>query len=133
MKIIVINNNKDFSRAYSKGRACGSSVCLAYFRKNGTRENRLGISTPRKVGNAVQRSRARRVVRAAYAAVYESFPKGYDIVVCAREATAACKSTDIQRFFENKLIPSMKRPDEGSRVKATKEKSGQRKKNERGS
>ena len=103
----VINDNKDFSRAYSKGKACGSGVCLAYYRKNGTGRKRLGISTPKKVGNAVERSRARRIIRAAYTAFYDSFPSGFDIVVCAREHTPHCKSTDIGRFFEKKLIPAM--------------------------
>ncbi len=107
-KYKVINRNKDFSLGYSKGASAGCRYCLVFYRKNGRKENRLGISTPKKAGNAVQRSRARRVVRAAFYELRDEFPVGYDIIVCARPDTALCKSTDIRRFFSGKLIPQMK-------------------------
>ncbi|MBQ4362818.1 MAG: ribonuclease P protein component [Oscillospiraceae bacterium] len=107
MKYKVINKNKDFQAAYSKGSFAGSSICLAYFRRNGKKENRMGISTPKKVGNAVKRSRARRIIRAAYADISDRLPKGYDIILCARPDTPKCKSTNIRNFLEFKLLPKM--------------------------
>lgn len=107
-KYKVVNKNKDFARAYNKGVSAGCRYCIVFYRKNGLRENRLGISTPRKVGNAVQRSRARRVIRAAFQGLMYEFPKGYDMIVCARPETAKCKSTDVSRFFSGRLIPQMK-------------------------
>lgn len=58
--------------------------------------NRIGITTSKKIGNAVRRSRARRVLRAGLRSVLESetVRTGFLIVLVAREATAAAKSTE---------------------------------------
>ena len=49
---------------------------------------RVGFTVSRKVGNAVQRNRARRRLRAVVAAVMPEFAdEGYDFVVIGRAAT----------------------------------------------
>ena len=45
---------------------------------------RLGITASRKVGNAVQRSRARRLIREGFRAVFGELPGALDIVVIVR-------------------------------------------------
>ena len=45
---------------------------------------RLGITASRKVGNAVQRSRARRLIREGFRAVFSELPEAIDIVVIVR-------------------------------------------------
>lgn len=47
----------------------------------------------RKVGGAVQRNRAKRVLRAAAAAV--GLPAGVDVALVARPATATASSTEV--------------------------------------
>jgi ribonuclease P protein component len=44
----------------------------------------LGITASRKVGNAVQRSRARRLIRESFRAVFSELPEALDIVVIVR-------------------------------------------------
>ncbi len=56
---IKLNKNKDFVRLYTKGAFVSGGICTVYFRKNGTDKNRFGITTGKKIGNAVSRSRAR--------------------------------------------------------------------------
>lgn len=107
MKFTVINKNNDFVRIYTKGRQTGCRTCTAYFRKNGLKVTRLGISTSKKMGNAVARSRARRVIREAYRQNYSDIPKGYDIVITARAAAAECKSYTVSTFIAKSLIPAM--------------------------
>jgi ribonuclease P protein component len=46
---------------------------------------RLGITASRKIGGAVQRNRAKRLVRAAFRATLELFPAGIDLVVIVRK------------------------------------------------
>lgn len=45
---------------------------------------RLGITASRKIGNAVQRSRARRLIREGFRAVFSELPAALDIVVIVR-------------------------------------------------
>lgn len=46
---------------------------------------RIGITVTRKVGNAVQRNRVKRVVREVFRRNRERFPRGCDIVWIARD------------------------------------------------
>ena len=45
---------------------------------------RLGITASRKIGNAVARSRARRLIREAFRVVFPELPDALDIVVIVR-------------------------------------------------
>lgn len=122
---VKINKNKDFLALYNKGAAVSDNNCLVYFRKNKLPVNRIGISTSKKMGNAVKRSRARRVIRQAYRECELLMPIGFDIVVCARKGAAECKSYEITSFFRKRLIPKMNDPDafkprnKGSKSKAS--------------
>ncbi|MCI7767071.1 MAG: ribonuclease P protein component [Oscillospiraceae bacterium] len=112
---IKLKNNKDFVRLYGKGAFVSGGLCTVYYRKNGKKTNRIGISTGKKIGNAVLRSRARRVIRQAYRETEKDFPIGYDIVVSARAGSTSCKSYHIARFFMSRVIPAMKNPDKQKR------------------
>ncbi len=46
---------------------------------------RLGITASRKVGNAVVRNRAKRLVREAFRSTPELWPRGVDLVVIVRK------------------------------------------------
>ncbi len=105
---IKINKNKDFVSLYKRGKAIFSKACVVYYRRNGRGVNRIGITTGKKVGNAVDRSRARRIIRQAYRECEAFFPKGYDIVIVARDYAAECKSTYIKSFLESKVITAIK-------------------------
>jgi ribonuclease P protein component len=49
----------------------------------------------KKVGGAVERNRARRVLRAALREVAPRGPKGHDIVLVAREAIRGARTQDL--------------------------------------
>jgi ribonuclease P protein component len=59
--------------------------------------NRVGLTVTKKQGNAVTRSRIRRILRAGYRAVEAEAGSGWLIVLSAREGAADAKSTDIAR------------------------------------
>ncbi len=54
-------------------------------------EPRLGITASRRVGNAVVRSRAKRLIREAFRATRELWPTGIDLVVIVKRATGESK------------------------------------------
>ena len=62
----------------------------------------MGITASKKIGNAVERNRARRVIRAA-AEMLGEFETGYDLVFVARTRTVFRKSTEICRVMKKQL------------------------------
>jgi ribonuclease P protein component len=77
--------NTLFRRAYYRGTKAYCRFFTVFYRKNGLAVNRLGLTVSTKVGKAVVRNRVRRRLKEAYRLSEESFPRGYDIVVVARD------------------------------------------------
>lgn len=108
---ISLTNNKDFLKLYKKGKYINSKECVVYYLPNKLPFNRLGITTSKKVGNAVSRNRARRVIRAAYQQTELAFPIGFDIVIVAREGASVVKSDVIREFFVNKVTVTINKSE----------------------
>ena len=104
---VILKENKDFLNAYKRGGYSAGRAVTVYYRKNGRGKKRLGITAGKKVGNAVVRSRCRRIIRAAYRENEEFFPKGFDYVIVARPGCGDCKSTQISCFLKKKALPSI--------------------------
>ena len=90
----ILNDNKDFLALYKKGRYAASKYSVIYVRPNGKPFNRLGITAGKKVGNAVCRNRAKRLIRLAYRNAEVNLPVGMDIVIVARTAICSIKSDE---------------------------------------
>ena len=75
--------NHVFQRLYHTSGAADSYLVI-YARKNRTGQNRVGITTSKKLGHAVQRNRTRRRLREVYRLNEERCQPGWDIVVVAR-------------------------------------------------
>lgn len=103
MKFAVLNTNKDFRTLYYRGKSQVHPLLVTYVRKNRLGHPRAGITTGKKAGNAVARSRCRRVIRAAYRELLPKIQGGWDFVFVARARTAACKSTELRRVMEAQL------------------------------
>ena len=91
----TITDNCDFRRAYARGKVFTNPALVTYVRKNRAGICRIGITASKKIGNAVQRNRARRVIRAAYLALPEATAGHYDIIFVARTRTVRTKSTEL--------------------------------------
>ncbi len=109
MKHLSLTENHLFGKAYSKGkRYCGKYACVFVLRDKAAFRlmkanpekqylNRVGLTVSKKIGGAVVRSRARRVLRAALDAVEPQLKTGFIIVISAREGIADQKSTDMEK------------------------------------
>ena len=102
-KIVPMTRNNDFRRAYRRGKSQVSPFLVTYWLKNRQPFTRAGITTSKKVGNAVTRSRARRVIREAYRGLLPRVKPGYDLVFVARGRTPGAKSTQVQKHMERQL------------------------------
>lgn len=100
---ITLKDKRNFSRIYKRGKSFVSPVLVTYVLKNKSNNLRFGITTGKKVGKAVKRTRARRVIRAAYYKLYPNIVQGYDFVFVARGKTPYVKSQIIYSAMKKQL------------------------------
>lgn len=103
MRYEPITRNNDFVRAYSRGKSYVHSHIVLYVRKNRAGHTRVGLTASKKIGNAVMRNRARRVMRAALYQVLDRDLGPLDIVLVARGITPRLKSTKLAPTLQKLL------------------------------
>ena len=99
---VTLCENKDFRALYYRGKSQVHPALVTYVRKNKLGYPRVGITTGKKLGGAVQRSRCRRVIREAFRALLPQVG-GVDIVFVARTRTLEYKSTQLLPVMEKHL------------------------------
>lgn len=106
-KYVSVKKDREFRYLFKKGTSIVNSAFVCYLRPNKRRVNRLGIVTSKKIGNAVKRSRARRVIREAFRLfepeIRRDGDKRYDFIIVARGKTPYMKSDKLYGLFK-KLI-----------------------------
>ena len=99
-KAVTLKQNRDFRRAYSRGKSAVGSAMVVYCRKNGLDHNRLGFTVSTKLGCAVVRNRARRRLREVCRLSAPTMKPGYDLVVVARGRCLTAPFPQLLRQFE---------------------------------
>ena len=100
-KTASLKENHLFRRAYYKGKTAADGNLALYVRRNGRRDNRLGLTVSTKVGHAVVRNRVRRRLREIYRLHEDKLISGVDVVVVARVRSAASRYSQLERSFLN--------------------------------
>ena len=103
-KTVTIKSNCDFRRLYGKGKVFQAPALVSYIMKNRAGICRVGITSSKKIGNAVERNRTRRVIRAAYQSIEDKITGNYDIIFVARSKTKYTKSTYLASVMMKQLI-----------------------------
>lgn len=106
-KYVSVKKDREFRFLFKKGKSIVNSAFVCYLRPSKRRVNRLGIVTSKKIGNAVKRSRARRVIREAFRLLEpelrQQSEQRYDFVIVARGKTPFMKSNKLYTIMK-KLI-----------------------------
>ena len=97
MRYRPLTHNNEFTRAYTRGKSFVHPHVVLYVNRNRLGHTRVGITASKKVGNAVTRNRARRVIRAALQQTLPPDVGGYDLVFVARGQTPRLKSTKVAK------------------------------------
>ena len=107
MKNIAIKEHHLYNKAFQRGkRQVGKYVAVYVLRDLAAQKlrkahpqkifvNRLGLSVSKKLGGAVQRNRAKRLMRAAYDSVKAELVTGNLIVISPRVAILDVKSQEV--------------------------------------
>ncbi len=104
-KIKSIKQNSRFQRLYKKGQNFVAHSFVCYLRKRSDDKLFLGITVSKKIGGAVLRNRAKRVLRAAMRSAEKEGLCGYDVLLVARGKTPFVKST----YIEKELISALRK------------------------
>lgn len=100
---IHIKNDYEFRRAYNKGKSFVTPLLVVYCLRRKQSCVRVGITTGKKIGNAVHRNRARRVIRESCRHLMPEMEQGWDIVFVARARTAEVKQQSVEKDMHSLL------------------------------
>ena len=90
----------DFARAKAQGQRWVSGCLIAnVLARPGGSASRLGVVTGKKIGDAVARSRARRLLRESFRLHQHDLTGAVDLVLVARPSIAGRKFAEVERDF----------------------------------
>lgn len=92
--------NRDFARLRTRGErlACGCLIANWSKLPEGSRA-KLGVVTSKKIGGAVVRSRARRLLRESFRLHQHDFSQPVEMVLVARNSIVRKKFADVEKDF----------------------------------
>lgn len=79
-----LRQRSDFDRVFREGRRLGGRMFTLIAAPGRGDSDRLGLAVSRRVGGAVQRNRARRLLRDAFRRLSKTGAPTYDVVLVAR-------------------------------------------------
>ena len=96
----VLTGSREFGAVYNKGRSVGDRYVVFFYKKNGLDYIRTGFLASKKVGNAVKRNRARRLMKESYR-LMSPLPAGYDLIFIARNTIEGKSCQEVKRSMES--------------------------------
>lgn len=115
---VCLRGSKDFQKVYRQGKRYDGVLMTAFVLPNNLAHDRLGITASRKaLGNAVQRNRAKRLLRETFRlrrSSIDSLLHRYDWVINAKRRLPALKVTAAIEEFENLILRVAKAERKGS-------------------
>ena len=101
LKKEILRKKSDFDAIYRAGRTVPDRYVVLFLRKNDLPYSRTAFLASKKVGNSVQRNRAKRLMRESYRLNEDKFSAGYDIIFIARNTINGRKLKDVEKSMMN--------------------------------
>ena len=110
-RYVVIKSNRDFTYLFKKGESVVNYGFVCYIKPRRAGKNRLGVVTGKKVGNAVKRNRARRIIREAFRLfdpmIKKKTDRRFDFVFVARAKTPSLKMQQVLSLMKKNVLPKL--------------------------
>ena len=95
-----IKQGRDFSRIRQEGQRLAMGCLIANWRRlGGSSPSRLGVITSGKIGNAVARNRARRLLRESFRLHQDDLAEPLDLVLVARPSIVGKRFAEVEKDF----------------------------------
>jgi ribonuclease P protein component len=91
----MLRRRADFEAVGRRGTARSTRLLVLRTLRTGRSETRVGLSTPRTLGGAVQRNRVRRRLRELVRTRLEAIGPGWDLLLIARPAAAEATHAEL--------------------------------------
>lgn len=101
--IVPLTENHEFKRVYARGKSAVRPTLVAYSIRRSGQRPRIGITASKKIGNAVKRNRARRLLRESARELYPQLKPGFDIVLVSRGKTPFVNCTIVKTELASAL------------------------------
>lgn len=98
-----LRTRADFDRVFRRGRRLDGRLFQLVVAANGGEVDRLGLAVSRRVGGAVQRNRAKRLLREAFRHSEHGARPALDIVVVAKPELVDQGLAEVQRELLTRL------------------------------
>ena len=92
-----------FDAVFKRGARLSGKLFLVVYAPNQKRHHRLGLAVSRRVGGAVARNRAKRLLRESFRRAGSAARGGYDLVVVAHQNLVACRQAEVDRELRERL------------------------------
>jgi ribonuclease P protein component len=109
-----IRRRVDYQRVYDRGVKIHGRLFTLFALPNELPRCRLGIAATRKLGGAVQRNRAKRLIREVFRR--NKVPVGVDVVVVPKRELLDASLTALEAEFQQILDRSLRRAGASPRV-----------------
>jgi ribonuclease P protein component len=99
----VLRDKRDFDRLYKRGSKIHGRYLVVIFTGNGRDYGRKAFLASKKVGKAVARNRARRLMKEAYRNLSPHVKTGYDILFIARNTIVNASCREVEKSMKASL------------------------------
>jgi ribonuclease P protein component len=98
-----LRTGAEFDAVFRRGTRLDGHLFLLVAAPNGRPFDRLGLAVSRRVGGAVKRNRARRLLREGFRRAERAPGPGFDLVVVARASLAAQGQAEVDRVLRERV------------------------------
>ncbi len=94
---VSIKENRVYRLMYNRAKSVVLRNIVVYARPNGKTYNRLGLTSTKTVGKAVERNRSRRLMKEAYRLNEDKIKSGFDFILVARTRCKDAVYSDVEK------------------------------------
>ncbi|MFV0505024.1 MAG: ribonuclease P protein component [Lachnospirales bacterium] len=99
----ILSGKRDFNNVYKRGKSVGDKYVVVFYKKNNLPYNRIAFLASKKVGNAIKRNRARRLMKESVREIGNFNFSGYDVIFIARNTIISCRCQDVRKSIESAI------------------------------